>query len=77
MKMSFEKWSQKHVTKKGGIEKGKIEIRKEPVCRQGCSSKVLVIFCITVESECTEIKLMELKFWNGTHTKHVFSKNKN
>ena len=58
--------------KKGRNRRREIEIRKEPLFRQGYSSKGLVIYYIIVESECVEIKLMELKIWNRTHTKHVF-----
>ena len=58
--------------KKGGIEEGKIEVRKEPIHQQGYNWKNLVIHCIIVESEFIAIKLMELKFLNGTHTKLFF-----
>ena len=71
MKISSEKWYQKYIENKAGIEKGKIEIRKEFVYQQGYSSKVLVIYCITAESESMDIKLMEMKLWNGTHTKYI------
>ena len=52
-----------------GIEEGKIEIRKEFVHQQGCSLKVLVIYCITVENTCMDIKLMKIKTWKGTQAK--------
>ena len=71
MIISSEKWYQKYIENKVGIEKGKIEIRKEFVYQQGYSSKVLVIYCITAESKSMDIKLMEMKLWNRTHTKYI------
>ena len=37
-----------------------IEIRKEFVCQQGHDSKVLVIYCISIESKSMDIKSVEL-----------------
>ena len=51
----------KNTWKKLGIEGGKIELRKEFFCQQGCSSKVLVICLIIEESKFKDINLMELK----------------
>ena len=56
--------------KKLGIEEGKIELRKI-VRQQWYSSIVLVIHCVTSESEFMDSKLIEFKLWNGTHTNHV------
>ena len=66
-----------------GIKIGTDEGKKEIGYQQGCKSKVLAIFCISTHSESADIKLIELKFWNVNHTKHVFlneqivSKNRN
>ena len=77
MKTSSEKCYQKHVGKELGIEEEKLEIKKEFVCQQGYKSKFLVIHCITSESEIPYIKLMEIKSWNGNHTKCISFKKTN
>ena len=47
MKISSEKWHQKHMEKELIIEEGKLEMKKEFVHQQECKSKVLMIHCVT------------------------------
>ena len=42
------------------------------MCQQGQSSKVLLICCITAEIRSMCIELMEMKLWNGAHTKETY-----
>ena len=71
MKLAAETWYQKQIEKGSEIKEGKIEIRKECVCQQGYSSKVLVIYCTSPESEKMDIKITKMQMWTGKHTKHV------
>ena len=41
------------------------------MCQQGYSSKVLVIYCMSPESEKMNIKITKMQMWTGKHTKHV------
>ena len=41
------------------------------MCQKIHGSKVLVILCITTESESMDIKLMLIKLWRGTHAKCI------
>ena len=51
-------------------------MKKEFLLTQGHKSKVLVIYSVTIESEKIDAKLMEMKFWNGTHAKQISFKNR-
>ena len=61
MKLAAETWYQKQIEKGLEIEEGKIEIRKEFVHQHGHSSKVLVIYCTSPESEKMDIKITKMQ----------------
>ena len=71
VKLAAETWYQKQIEKGLEIEEGKIEIRKEFVYQQGCSSKALVTHCMSPESEKIDVKITKMQMWTGKHTKHV------
>ena len=52
-------------------------MKKEFVHQQGYKSKFLVIYYITAESDSIDIKLIEMKLWNGAHAKCVSFKRTN
>ena len=55
-KLAAETWCQKQIEKGLEIEEGKIEKKKEFLCQQGFSSKMLVIHCMSPESEKLDTK---------------------
>ena len=58
-KMSSEKLYKKHMEKVSNRRRK--NRNKKRIHQQGHNSKVLVIYCISIESDSMDIKLMELK----------------
>ena len=57
VKLSAETWCQNQIEQEFEIKEGKIDTRKEFMHQQGRSSKVLVICCVSSESDNVDMKL--------------------